>query len=304
MVGRMVLLWSLITVALLGVRTVAAAPITFTGNVASDFNQQTNPGVVVISDALHQNPTELAAAVGQPSYMTQSGLISGMDINDIRLYYNATNDTMYVGVNTYGVAGNVDGNGTPGTVDPRFAALGGSDSANWAGTKAMAIGFAPLSGTYDSAHPPTPVIVAGIPGTVNQLGTGLDGFNVSKYAPPGGSGSSSISLIDSFGATLTSGLGSLAFQPDAQHPGFEFSITNVSKLLGANPANGLGISVQDGSVSPLTGKDGLLGAYPEAQVLPETPEPATWMVWAVLAGGLAWSGYRRSRRIRPAHSLA
>ena len=79
MISRMVLRWSLIAVALLGARSVAAAPITFTGNVANDFNPQTNSGVVVITNALHQNPTELAAAVGQPSYMTQSGLISGME---------------------------------------------------------------------------------------------------------------------------------------------------------------------------------------------------------------------------------
>ena len=47
--------------------------------------------------------------------MTNSGLVSGWNIKDIRLDYNAATDTMYVGVNTYGVAGNVDGNGTPGS---------------------------------------------------------------------------------------------------------------------------------------------------------------------------------------------
>jgi hypothetical protein len=294
MVGRKVLRWSWIAFALVGVRTAAADPISFTGNVANDFNPQTNPGVVVITDSFHQSMTALEAAIAQPSYMTQSGLISGMDIKDVRLDYNAATDTMYVGVNTWGIAGNVDGNGTPGTVDPRFAALGGADPANWAGTKSMVVGFAPIIGTYSSANPPTPTIVAGIAGTTSQLGPGTDGFNVAKYTPVQGVGGT-LSLYDSFGSTLTAGMGNLAFQPSAQHPGFEFTITNFSKISGINPANGISITVQDGAVSPLTGKDGIMGTFPEAQRI---PEPTTWLVWATLAGGLAWSSHRRSRRAR------
>ncbi len=71
---------------------------------------------------------------------------------------------MYVGVNTYGVAGNVDGNGTPGIPDPRLTAAGGTDPANFGGDKSMAVGFAPLTGTYNPMNLPTPVIVAGISG--------------------------------------------------------------------------------------------------------------------------------------------
>ncbi len=120
MISRKVL-WSGIVVVLLGARTVVAAPITFTGNVANDFNPQTNPGVTIITDATHDNnPIHIA----QPSWMTDSGLVSGWNIKDMRLDYNAATDTMYVGVNTYGVAGNVDGNGTPGVPDPRLTAAG------------------------------------------------------------------------------------------------------------------------------------------------------------------------------------
>ena len=47
-------------------------------------------------------------------------------------------------------------------------------------------------------------------------------------------------------------------------------------------------------ISVVTGKDELVGRRSpiEAQ---QIPEPTTWMVWAGLAGGMAW-GYRRSRR--------
>jgi hypothetical protein len=294
MVGRKVLRWSLIAVTFFGARTGAAGPISLTGNVANDFNPQTNPGVVVITDADHQNPAILESAITQPAYMTQSGLISGMDLKDIRLDYDASTDTMYVGVNTWGVAGNVDGNGTPGTVSPQFAALGGSDPADWAGAKSLVVGFAPLVGSYNSANPPTPVLVAGIPGTTTQLGPGLDGFNVAKYTAVGGGGGT-ISLYDSFGPTITAGLGGLAFQPSAQTPGFEFTITNFSKITGINPANGMVVSAQDGTVSPLTGKDGMIGTFPEAQTI---PEPSTLLVWAGLAGGMGLASYRRSRRTR------
>jgi len=290
MIGRTVFRSCLIIAVLHGARSVSADPITFTGNVASDFNPQTNPGVVVITDSLHENdPIHIA----QPAWMTASGLVSGWNIKDVRLDYNAATDVMYVGVNTYGVAGNVDGNGTPGSPDARLTAAGGTDPANFGGDKSMAVGFAPLTGTYSPFNLPTPVIVAGVPGDKAQAGTGLDGFTVAKYA--GGSSPGTLDLVTGFGQTLTAGMGNLAFDPSQQHPGFEFTITNFSKLLGANPMNGLVVMTQDGSVqSVVTGKDELVGAFPEAQ---EIPEPTTWMVWTVLAGGMAWS-YRRSRRSR------
>jgi hypothetical protein len=297
MVGRIVLRWSLIAVALLGARTVAAAPITFTGNVAADFNSQTNPGVMIITDTAHEN---LLDPVAQPAYMTASGLVSGMNIKDLRLDYDAQTDTMYVGVQTWGVAGNVDGNGTPGVLNPQFAKLGGSDPADWAdaaGHKSMVVGFGALTGTFSSSSPVfNTSLVAGISANLNQLGPGVDGLNVAKYVAPGGSGSASQSTLASFGTTLTAGmLNPMFVQPSQTWQGFEFAITNFSKISGINPANGMIVTVQDGSISPLTGKDNLFGTTPEAQ---QIPEPTTWMVWAGMAGGLAWARYRRSRRTR------
>jgi len=292
MVGRKVFRCCLILAALLGTRSVSADPITFTGNVAADFNPATNPGVVVITDSLHENnPIHIA----QPAWMTSAGLVSGWNIQDVRLDYNAATDTMYVGVNTYGVAGNVDGNGTPGMPNPLLTAAGGTDPANFGGDKSMAVAFAPLTGTYNAFNLPTPVIVAGISGDKAQAGPGLDGFTVAKYA--GGSGPGNLDLVTGFGQTLTAGLGNLAFNPSLQHPGFEFTITNFSSLLGANPANGFVVMTQDGSVnSVVTGKDELVGAVPQLGAQ-ELPEPTTWMIWAGLAGGLAWR-HRRTRQSR------
>ncbi len=292
MVGRKVFRTSLFATALLAARSVAADPITLTGNVANDFNPQTTPGVVIITDSTHENdPVHIA----QPSWMTSAGLVSGWNIKDVALYYNSSTDTMYVGVNTYGVAGNVDGNGTPGSPLPQLTAQGGTDPANFGGDKAMAVAFAPLNGVFSTTNLPAPVIVAGVSGDkATQTGPGLDGFNVAKYA--GGTTPGTMNLVTGFGQTLTAGMGNLAFDPSSAHPGFEFTISNFSKLLGANPANGLVVMTQDGSVqSIITGKDQLIGTFPEAQ---QIPEPATWLVWAGLAGGLAWSHLRFRRAAR------
>jgi hypothetical protein len=288
MESRFVLRIGVVAVALLAARSVAADPITFTGNVAKDFNPQTNSDVVVIPHS--DTPIHIA----QPQWMTNSGFVSGWNIQDVRLGYDSRTDTMYVGVNTFGIAGNVDGNGTPGIPDQRLTAAGGSDPANFGGDKAMAVAFAPLGGTFDPKNPPSPVIVAGVPGNKAEAGTGTDGFTVAKWAPSGGTAGPNYDLVTSFGKTLPTGLGNLAFDPSAQHPGFEFTVNNFSKLLGANPLNGLVVSAQDGSVqSVVTGKDYVFSTPIEAQ---QIPEPATWLVWAGLAGGLAWRSRRYSRR--------
>jgi hypothetical protein len=144
------------------------------------------------------------------------------------------------------------------------------------------------------------VIVAGVPGDKSQVGPGLDGFSVAKWSPMGGSGGPNYDLVTSFGKPIAAGMGNLAFDPSLQHPGFEFTIANFSKLLGANPLNGVVVSAQDGSVeSVVTGKDYVPATLIEAQQIPgQIPEPATYLVWTCLAAGLAWKccAQRRARR--------
>ena len=286
MAGRTVFRSCLVLAVLFRARSVSADPITFTGNVANDFNQATNPGVVVITDSLHQNDP---AHIAQPAWMTSEGLVSGWNIKDVRLDYNQATDTMYVGVNTYGVAGDVYGGGTPPAGTPNV----GTNPANFGGDKAMAVGFAPLSGTFSTFNLPTPVIVAGVSGDKTQTGSGLDGFTVAKYA--GGTGPGNLDLVTGFGQTLTNGLGNLAFNPDSQHPGFEFTITNFSQLLGANPANGLVVMTQDGSTSAVTfGKDELVGVVPQfgRSKFPNRPPGWSGQAWPAR---LAWRRFRSRR---------
>jgi hypothetical protein len=284
MVGRNMFRYSLVVVALFGGRSAVAGPISFTGNVASDFSiatpgQSTNPGVTIITSASNLSPTSTTGADGTPLL---NGVASGDAIKQIALNYNASTDTMYVGVQTWGVAGSV--------ADTTIA-----------GGNGMVVGFGPLVGKYNPSDLSPPTFVAGASnvssGQTNATagrGSGLDGFNVATYA--GGSVLGTMNLLTGFGQTLQAGMGTLAFNPTTATPGFEFTVTNFSKLLGANPTNGVVVMTQDGEVNVTTSKDELAGFIPvtEAQ---EIPEPTALLVWAGLAGGMAWGFRRRSRRL-------
>ena len=114
MVGRKCSALSLIAAALLGARSVTADPITLTGNVATDFNPADQPRC----DRHPGQRTERPDHIAQPAWMTSAGLVSGLEHPGRPTGLQCRTDTMYVGVNTYGVAGNVDGNGTPGSPTP------------------------------------------------------------------------------------------------------------------------------------------------------------------------------------------
>src|SRR5262249_21649626 len=121
--------------ALAGSRPALADPLTLTGNVANDFPQSIQ-GV---------NVTRVGAGPGTiagPSGNTPNTLVAGWDIQDIRTYYNAASDVMYVGIQGYkNVAGQEqifgDSTGNPNaSLDP---------SPNLGGDKSVAIQFAPIS---------------------------------------------------------------------------------------------------------------------------------------------------------------
>ena len=283
MVGRNQFRYILIVVVIFGARPAVAGPITFTGNVSADFGitvpgQSTNPNITVISSPSTLDPVSTTGANGT-TLLNQ--VIPGDALKQIAVEYNAATDTMYVGVQTWGVAGSV----------------GSTTIANGNG---MVVGFASLSGaTFNPANLSPPSFVAG---TANVAagesaaaagrGSGLNGFNVAAYT--GGTVPGTMNLLTGFGQTRTAGMGNLAFTPSTAKPDYEFTITNFSKVLGANPDKGVVIMTQDGEVNVDTSKDELVGVGIQAQ---ELPEPAAILVWSVLAGGMAWGVRRRSRRL-------
>lgn len=277
------------TVALAAARSADAGAITLTGDVTKDFplGQQ---GVQVIVD----NPNPLPAGytgpptsnpgdVAQADFMTARGWTTGWNIQDVRLSYDKATDTMSVGVNFFGIAGDADGNGDPGTSDPATIAAGGIDLPHLGGRESIAVAF-------DTNGDRKFDIIAGVPADKSAAGPGIDGFTVSQYRD------SNAGLAFNFGQTLTDHMGNLAFDPSAAHPDFEFTIKNFSTLPGIDLAHhSFGIRVFAGTPDDVVaGEDSL----PYTSVSPETltPEPATLLAWsAVVAAGAAWR-LRRSRR--------
>jgi hypothetical protein len=272
---------------LTGAKSVLADAINFTGFVNNDFNPATHPGTYII-------PGFPQSYVAQPAWMTQQGWVTGWNIQDIALNYNKATDTLYVGVQMYNntPAGNVDGNGKPGQPDPRLVAQGGSDPAHVGGLGSITIGIDTNNGGHAT-------VVAGIPEFKYPAGvaTGLDGFAVALRNPdsaPYGS------MQAQYGQILYNNMGNLAFDPSAQHPGFEFTIKNFSQLPGLNLAKGFGISAYAGSPNDVVeGKDYIPEVHiasitgPQAQTI---PEPATMLGWSIVAAAGYWRASRRRRR--------
>ena len=283
MVPRRLYTWNVALLILLGLHAPAAnaAPIDFTGNVTSDFDPSTNPGVVVTP--VSNNPLN----IGQASWITANGWVSGWSIQDIRTSYDSSNDTLYVGINTFknsqGVnapfgQANGDPTGTPTSYDP----------AHLGGDKSIALVIAPVNSTNPN-QPGAPVVVAGVPADKTVAGTGIDGYTVSSYdatkAANGG-------LAYAFGTSLPQHMGNLAYDPSPKFPQLEFTITNFSKIPGLKPSNGFWIEAYAGSAL-----DGVAGeAYlswtkvpvTAAQVIPNSnPEPTTWLAWTLVIGAAA-----------------
>jgi MYXO-CTERM domain-containing protein len=268
-----------------------ADPITFTGNVAADFNPATNATVNVFT---HSNdPYHLPSPAWTPS-----NWISGFSIRDIRTDYDPKTDTMYVGVNTFAAAGNIVNNGSAPlsasllasqglnatTIDPPN--LGANDPNS---DKSITVAFAPPSAT-NPGQPGAPALVAGVPANKAQQGPGLDGFTVNAYKETG------LGVQQDYGAPLTSHNGGLAFDPSTAHPGFEFAITNFSQGTGLDPTQPLWLSVYAGSARSLIGsKDTVPWSRIPAPQPQLTPEPSTIVAWTALAAAAA-VGLRRRRR--------
>ena len=267
----------------------SAGQITFTGNVENDFPSAA--GTYIVTDNPMPQPAGYSGPavsnpndVGIASWMTQKGWNTGWNIKDVRVHYDQASDSLAVGVNFFGIAGDADGNGDAGTADPQTSSAGGVDLAHLGGRESIAVGF-------DLNNDKKPEIMAGVPGDKAQAGPGVDGFTVAKF------NGTTQGLSVGFGQALNDYNGGLAFDPDASRPGFEFLIKNFSRLPGLTPEllaqNGYGITVYAGTPDDVVaGEDSL----PWTKLSPQAvPEPATLLAWSAVAGAAAL-GLRRRRR--------
>jgi len=278
------------------------SPLFVTGNAEQDL-PDTSKSVTVV-------PGQAMNAVFQPQWMTDAGLVNGYVMKDIRLSYDQKTDTLAVGVNFYGIAGNTDGS-PDGSTNPKTIAAGGSNPPHIGGDKSIAIAFTPVTAAGTNADP---VVVAGVPANKSNSPAGsLDGFNVATVNT---SLLHTSGIAQAFGTTLSNNLGSLAYDPTQAHPDFEFTIKNFSKIPGLNAlTNGFYISAYAGTgTTVIIGKsaipDTLVGSPlnqpqnlenpPPPITVPtppvRTPEPATILAWGLVAGGAGW---RVRRRLHP-----
>ena len=281
----------------------AVSPLFQTGNVETDMpSSAANSSITTIAG----HPFNYTY---QPQWMTDQGLVNGYAMKDIRLSYDKSTDTLAVGVNFFGVAGNTDGS-PDGKVNPMTVATHGSNPANFGADKSIAVAFTPVTAAGQPAA--NPLIIAGVPAVKDASTTTTDHFTVAAYqASTGG-------LAHSFGQTLTSNVGNLAYNPSSAHPDFEFTIKNFSKIPGLNAlTNGFYLSAFSGAQQTvIVGKSDIASTFVAAPALsqgnlnptpvitpptiipmqpPAVPEPTTILAWGLIASGAAWRFRRRNQ---------
>lgn len=266
---------------LLGAIPAFAGPINFTGNVANDFPQVPGNGVVI-----YNNPM---GPVALDPTLVAKGFVSGWGVKDIRFSYDKATDQLSVGFNTYGIAGDADGNGNPGTADPFTASKFGNDLPNFGGHKSITLALAADSPS-DSTKSGTPVIVAGIPSDKPAGVSGIADFQVARYLDQGRG------LANSYGTKLLTSTGTLAFNPDAAHPGFEFFISNFSKIPGLDPTKGIWVSAFAGADDDrVAGETNISGFRIPKLADQNIPEPASVLAWGTVVAGAAIYARRRKQ---------
>jgi choice-of-anchor A domain-containing protein len=180
-----------------------AGPVTFTCNVPADFS---GPDVFT---ALDPGIIDVGMPIAFPL-----GTISGNDMADVRFEYDPATDILYVGINTYNIAGDVDADGNPSGTGPILSGLGGTDFPNFGNTESFAVYFdIDEDGQMD--------VIAGV-----ASGVDLSGFRVAQWSPFGNIFAPSIS----FGTPLPGNTGAMCGSPSATGPDLEFTILNWSSL--------------------------------------------------------------------------
>ena len=228
----------------LGAGVVQAQPV-LTGDAEADFRA----GSVVI-------PDPNGVDVGMPLQFPL-GTVSGNDLKDIRFQYDAATDTMFVALNTYGIASDVDADGDASRTGAVLAGLGGTDFPRLAGTESFALLIdIDEDGVFD--------VTAGV-----EAGTNIDAFAVTHF--------SGNPLVPSFafGVPLAGVDGVVFSDPEPGAPDIEFTISNWSTLpsSGADVSTGFRVNAFLGSLSDAgIGEDFVPGIGESVRICQPVPE--------------------------------
>ncbi len=209
--------------------------VNFTGNVAIDFPATEQPGVVLFNSS---NTPNIQHPIIPPNLQPLIPTC-GFDISDIAVSYDATTDTLSVGLSGGAantptdptgpvIAGDADDNGNAGTVNPaveaaapgftEFYALGGAEqmAASLFLSPSSIASMTPQVVAGFSPNPPSPTPTDPAPAKPYQVALAIPGMN-----PQG---------IPFFGTSLPGFTGSVYLFNSAAHPNLEFSITHFSQL--------------------------------------------------------------------------
>ncbi|MEZ6197229.1 MAG: hypothetical protein R3F20_16105 [Planctomycetota bacterium] len=212
--------------------SLAAQAVVFTGDVQADFP----------ADRYMADPGGID--VGVPPALISAGFpISGWDMKGVALSYESSTDTLFVGIDTYVIAGDADGDGDPGGESAPFQLIGGIDWPDFGGSEYFTLAFDfDDDGALD--------VIAGIPENGD-----LSDYVCSLYVPTPGSTVSA--TFEAFGLPVLGCTGPPPTPPSAAWPDLEFTIPNFSVLtamFGVPGVNDFGLHVFLGSLD-----DGGLG---------------------------------------------
>jgi len=226
-----------------GVPLALAAP-SFTGNVDADFDASVAPTAVIVDDPG-------GVDVGIPT-AAPGGTISGNDMDYMALDYDPGTDTLYVGIATYTIAGDVDDDGDGSTTSSWLSGIGGMDEPDFAESESFAVMIdLDEDGIFD--------LITGVSGLTDAAGFDAAEFDGSVYAP-----------AYAFGASLPDHLGTFHGVPDASAPHLEFTIESFSTIplsSGADSAESFAVAAYIGSFSDAgVGEDHIPGVATTTQI--------------------------------------
>jgi hypothetical protein len=206
--------------------------VNFTGNVPVDFPATEQPGVVVFNSS---NTPGIQHPIIPPNLQPFIP-VSGFDLSEIRVSYDAVSDTLSIGLNQPPanpsnpasgsvIAGDADDNGNAGTVNPAVsaAAPGFTEFYEMGGPETMAT-FLTFNGTGIpqvvagfSNVPPTPTPTDSAPPKPYQVALAIPNMGNPHGVP-------------TFGTPLPSFTGNVYLNNSALHPNLEYTIEHFSQL--------------------------------------------------------------------------
>ncbi len=177
-----------------------AQPVNFTGNVGNDFPASStfisDPGMIDVGMPL-QFPT---------------GTVSGWDMQRVAVSYDPAGDRLYIGFDTYGIAGDADGDGDPNSTGSVLSGLGGVDQPSFSSTESAGAFFdLNNDGNFD--------IVVGISGATDVTGVQTALFSGTIFA-----------AAFAYGAPLPNAT-TVFTTPNAAAPDLEISVDGFSNIL-------------------------------------------------------------------------